>query len=186
MRVTGSGPFQFEYTGYWIHGDGDIATGGTDTYSISAGDRVRMRFTGSRIRYFANCDANHGMLWISVDGGERSLVDQYTPQRVEHALQWDSGPLARGEHVWEAEVADEKNPLSRFFWLTIDRVESRRLIVEADRQIHPNATSVSMTARPRADRMARWRASGTVLQSTATWCARRRRLRSLRVRLSVA
>ena len=28
---------------------------------------------------------------------------------------WDSGLLARGEHVLEAEVAGEKNPQSRLF-----------------------------------------------------------------------
>jgi len=121
--VTGSGLFQFDYTGYWLHADGDIASGVTDTYSISTGDRLRMRFTGSRIRFFGNCDAHHGMIWLSVDGNSRTLVDEYAVGRVQHAMLWDSGPLARGEHVLEAEVADEKNPLSRFFWVTIDRVE---------------------------------------------------------------
>ena len=121
--VTGNGLFQFDYSGEWLHADGDIASGATDTYTITAGDRVRMRFVGSRARFFGNCEAHHGMIWLSVDGGSRTLVDEYTAGRVEHAMLWDSGPLARGEHVVEAEVADEKNPLSRFFWVTIDRVE---------------------------------------------------------------
>ena len=84
---------------------------------------MRMRFAGSRARFFGNCEAHHGMIWLSVDGGSRTLVDEYAAGRVEHAMLWDSGPFARGEHVLEAEVADEKNPLSRFFWVTIDRVE---------------------------------------------------------------
>jgi len=121
--VVGKGLFQFDYSGYWLHAEGDIASGATDTYSISTGDRMRMRFTGSRIRFFGNCEAHHGMIWLSVDGGSPTLVDEYAVGRVEHAMLWDSGPLARGEHVLEAEVADEKNPLSRFFWVTIDRVE---------------------------------------------------------------
>ena len=121
--VIGKGLFQFDYSGYWLHADGDIASGATDTYSISTGDRMRMRFTGSRVRFFGNCEAHHGMIWLSVDGGSPTLVDEYAVGRVEHAMLWDSGPLTRGEHVLEAEVADEKNPLSRFFWVTIDRVE---------------------------------------------------------------
>ena len=82
-----------------------------------------LRFVGSRIRVFANCDTNHGMLLVSLDGANRTVVDQYAVSRREHAMIWDSGPLNRGEHVWEAEVAEEKNAQSRFYWTTIDRVE---------------------------------------------------------------
>ena len=121
--VTGSGPFQFDYTGDWIHANGTIASDATDTYSISAGDRIRMRFVGSRVRFFGNCDTHHGMIWLSVDGSNRTLVDEYADGRIDRAMLWDSGPLTRGEHVLEAEVADEKNPQSRFFWVTVDRVE---------------------------------------------------------------
>ena len=42
--VTGSGQIQFEYTGRWIHANGTTASDATDTYSISAGARVQMRF----------------------------------------------------------------------------------------------------------------------------------------------
>ena len=122
-NVIGSGSFQLDYNGDWIHGDDEDATGEADSCSISAGDSLRLRFVGSRIRVFANCDANHGMLLVSLDGADRTVVDQYAVSRREHAMIWDSGPLNRGEHVWEAEVAEEKNAQSRFYWTTIDRVE---------------------------------------------------------------
>jgi methyl-accepting chemotaxis protein len=122
-NVFGSGSFQLDYNGDWIHGDDESAPGEADSCSISAGDSVRLRFVGSRIRVFANCDANHGMLLVSLDGADRTVVDQYAVTRREHAMMWDSGPLKPGEHVWEAEVAEEKNAQSRFYWTTIDRVE---------------------------------------------------------------
>jgi methyl-accepting chemotaxis protein len=121
--VCGSGLFEFAYSGEWIHGEGDVATGETDSYSISSHDSVRMRFKGSRIRFFGNCDAHHGMILLSVDGGAPAVVDQYSVERVKHVLLWESEPLDRTEHVLELTVADDKNPLSRFFWVTVDRVE---------------------------------------------------------------
>ena len=45
-----------------------------------------MRFTGSRIRFFGNCDARHGMIWLSVDGTSPSLVDEYANERAEQAI----------------------------------------------------------------------------------------------------
>ena len=121
--VIGSGLHEFTYRGDWAH------SAANDLYGISAAfcsmpdDTATLRFEGIGVRFHGSADAHHGMAAISIDGGEEVLVDLYSEQRKDDAMLWASPTLVRGPHVLTIRVPDEKNPLSRYYWTTLNRVD---------------------------------------------------------------
>ena len=121
--VKGSGLNQFSYRGEWRHSTGNIDADGTNSYSCNGGDTATLRFVGTSVAFFGVTDSNHGIVGIAVDGGAESLIDEYSANRVAGARLWSSPTLASGEHTLTIRVTGTSNPLSRYGWATIDRVE---------------------------------------------------------------
>jgi methyl-accepting chemotaxis protein len=121
--VRGAGLHQFDFVGEWRFSSGNVEADGTNTYSCHRGDVATLRFTGARAAFYGVTDANHGIVAISVDGGEESLVDEYSPTRASGVLLWRSADLPRGEHTVRIRVTGERGPHSRFSWAAVDRVE---------------------------------------------------------------
>jgi methyl-accepting chemotaxis protein len=121
--VRGAGVHQFDFAGEWRFSSGNVEADGTNTYSCHRGDVATLRFAGTRAAFYGVTDANHGVLAISVDGGDESLVDEYSPTRASGVLLWRSAELPHGEHTMRIRVTGERSPSSRFSWAAVDRVE---------------------------------------------------------------
>ena len=78
--TVGAGKNQFEYAGKWTHGSGaahaaEACLEGDISYSNTAGDTMRIRFSGTRIRLYGALAPHHGTGMVSVDDGkEREAV----------------------------------------------------------------------------------------------------------------
>jgi methyl-accepting chemotaxis protein len=121
-NVLGTGLREFDYTGAWLHGNGYETDPGGDAYSSVAGDEVRLRFVGTRLRFTGCKDKQQGMAEVWVDHGEPALIDFYSPDRA-HTMLWESAELATGEHTFHLRVSQKKNPSSRYFWVSVAKVE---------------------------------------------------------------
>ena len=121
--VQGSGLAEFEYLGDWCHSEANVETGGSNSYNITPDDVVNLRFTGTRIRFYAVTGPNHGIAAASVDGGEERLMDMYSAERAAPVLLFESQNLPPGPHMLTIRVTGQWNPLSRYGWTTVDRVE---------------------------------------------------------------
>jgi hypothetical protein len=121
--VAGSGEAEFEYVGDWCHSTANAETEGTNSYCTDPGAVANLRFTGTRVRFYAVSGPNHGIAAVSVDGGEEQLADMYSTQRTLGALLYQSPVLPAGRHTLSVRVTGEKNPDSRYTWVTIDRAE---------------------------------------------------------------
>jgi hypothetical protein len=87
------------------------------------GDECRIRFVGTRVRFYGVLAANHGRAALHVDGGEPIVIDQFAPEREHGNLQWESPLLPHGEHTFTVTVLAEADPQSRYVWVNVDRVE---------------------------------------------------------------
>ena len=121
--VLGSGEAEFEYIGDWCHSDANVETGGSNSYNITPDDVVKLRFTGTKVRFYAITGPNHGIGAASVDGGDEKIMDMYSPERAASVLLFESPSLPAGPHVLTIRVTGRWNPLSRYGWVTIDRAE---------------------------------------------------------------
>jgi hypothetical protein len=122
-NVIGTGPAEFEYIGEWRHSAANAETDGTNSYSSQPGDIARVRFTGSRVRFYTVSGPGHGIGAVSVDGGPETRFDTYSPQRATGVLMYESPVLPHGPHRIEIRVADAKHPDSRYTWVNVDRIE---------------------------------------------------------------
>jgi methyl-accepting chemotaxis protein len=121
--VIGEGINAFSYEGTWGHARGNLEAAGTNSHSSMPGDVCRLRFVGTRVRFYGVVAPNHGMATIVIDGQEPVAIDQYAEQRAQGVLGWQSPVLSRGEHRLEITVLGQSNPSSRYVWVNIDRVE---------------------------------------------------------------
>jgi methyl-accepting chemotaxis protein len=119
--VTGTD--HFEYVGKWCRSDANQLSGEADAYSSMPNDLAILRFSGRLVRLYCNTDSHHGMMGVRIDGGPEAIVDQFSAQRRRTVQLWQSPALASGEHTLEVRVLAVKNPASRYFWVTVDRVE---------------------------------------------------------------
>jgi len=121
--VRGDGLHEFEYRGEWRHSSGNMETNGTNSYSCSPGDVAVLRFRGSKASFFGVMDSNHGLVGLSVDGAQETVVDEYAPSRTANVPLWASQALTPGDHTLTIRVVGERNPMSRYIWAAIERVE---------------------------------------------------------------
>jgi methyl-accepting chemotaxis protein len=120
--VIGSGLNEFAYTGAWLHGNGYETDPGGDAYCSVPGDKVELRFVGRKLRFTGCKDKQQGMAEVWVDGHEPTLIDFYSPDRA-HTMLWESPDLSPGEHTFHLVVSPKKNPQSRYFWVSLAKVE---------------------------------------------------------------
>ena len=121
--VQGSGEAEFDYIGDWSHSEANVETGGSNSYNITPDDVVKLRFTGTKVRFYSVTGPNHGIGAASVDDGEERLLDMYSAERTAEVLLFESSQLRDGQHVLTIRVTGQWNPQSRYGWVTIDRAE---------------------------------------------------------------
>jgi hypothetical protein len=121
--VIGAGLNAFRYDGMWGHATGNLEAAGSNSHSSMPGDTCTLRFVGTRVRFYGVLAPNHGKASLSVDGQEPTTIDQYSEQRVQGGLGWQSPVLPRGEHVFVLTVLGESSPAARYVWVNVDRVE---------------------------------------------------------------
>ncbi len=121
--VQGEGLHEFRYVGTWLHSEANELSGDSDSYSCVPGDTAVLRFRGRKVRFYGVTDARHGKVGLSIDGVPDVVVDEYSPNRAHGVLLWTSPDLPSGEHVLTVRVLSETNPLARYNWATVDRVE---------------------------------------------------------------
>ncbi|MFD6681812.1 family 20 glycosylhydrolase [Micromonospora parva] len=131
-NTTGTGDNQFSYSGTWSYGaNGSQQFQRDDHYSSTLDSAHQVRFTGNKIKLFAARAANHGRAGVSIDGGPETVVDLYSPTRVDQAMVFTSGQLAQGPHVLKVRVLNSKNGSSSGTAVTADKVEVSRAATPA-------------------------------------------------------
>lgn len=91
-------------------------------YSKTAGDVCIVEFAGTNIKWYASKAPNHGIMSISLDGGEEIRVDCYSPQRSDGELIFDSGALTGGVHTLKVTVCGEKNSMATDCYINVDEI----------------------------------------------------------------
>ncbi|WP_328365506.1 family 20 glycosylhydrolase [Micromonospora zamorensis] len=131
-NTTGTGDNQFSYSGTWQYGtNGARQFQGDDHYSSTLDSAYQVRFTGNKVKLFAARAANHGRAGVSIDGGPETVVDLYSPTRVDQAMVFTSGLLAQGSHVLRVRVLNSRNASSSGTAVTADKVEVSRAATPA-------------------------------------------------------
>ncbi|GLZ58352.1 family 20 glycosylhydrolase [Micromonospora sp. NBRC 107095] len=131
-NTTGTGDNQFSYAGTWSYGaNGSQQFQRDDHYSSTLDSAYQVRFTGNKIKLFAARAANHGRAGVSIDGGPETVVDLYSPTRVDQAMVFTSGQLAQGPHVLKVRVLNSKDGSSSGTAVTADKVEVSRAATPA-------------------------------------------------------
>ena len=104
----GNSPNQFELSGHWRNGEG-----------WTKDDRAQVRFHGKQVVLYARISERGGIMGVSIDGGDETLVDCYYPQLPHHATVQPVVPVYRslmltsGPHVLKIRVTGEKNGASK-------------------------------------------------------------------------
>ncbi|MBY0756714.1 alpha-L-fucosidase [Clostridium sardiniense] len=105
---------QFNFGANWnyedIHGDND--RGGDAHWSNKAGSTVDIKFKGSLFYLSAAKDPSHGIMEISIDGGEFKDIDLYSESRKTKQIVYESETLEYGEHTATIRVSGRKNERS--------------------------------------------------------------------------
>ncbi|GAA0068492.1 hypothetical protein UT300003_00150 [Clostridium sardiniense] len=105
---------QFNFGANWnyedIHGDND--RGGDAHWSNKAGSTVDIKFKGSLFYLSAAKDPSHGIMEISIDGGEFKDIDLYAESRKTKQIVYESETLEYGEHTATIRVSGRKNERS--------------------------------------------------------------------------
>ncbi len=114
---TGTGLFQFEFHGSWVHEGGypNRFEGGDEHWTTTAqfGSNypgVTFRFAGNKIALYGHKVSEGAMARITLDGQDMGTIDLYNPTRVEKVLLYESGELSSGEHTLTMQLIEEKNP----------------------------------------------------------------------------
>ena len=100
---TGSGRFQFEFNGAWIHEYGypDRFVGGDEHWTTTNAfgtdyPSVTLRFSGTKVALYGHKVADSPFVRITLDGQDMGTVDLYHPTRVEKVLLYESDTLPTG------------------------------------------------------------------------------------------
>lgn len=114
---TGTGNFQFDFHGQWVHEGGfpDRFVGGDEHWTTtnqfgSNYPGVTFRFVGERVAIYGHKVPEGGMASVSVDGEAVGTVDFYNPSRIEKVLLFESDKLTESEHTVTLQLVADKNP----------------------------------------------------------------------------
>lgn len=120
--VTGTGDFQYEFVGNWRTSANADAFKETDHYNDKKDDYYTVNFTGTQIHVYGEKRNSFGIVAISMDGGEETLVDAYSDVRLPNTLLYVSPVLPYGSHTLKVRLTGDKNAESTHTYHTADRV----------------------------------------------------------------
>jgi hypothetical protein len=116
---------QFTFSPSWVGQTLDPTSeryDGTSSWSNLVGDWAEVRFEGTGIELYAVVDPKHGVMGITLDGQDPTLVDIYSPVTVFDTLAWRSPRVCPGEHVLRIEVTGFRSQDSTDHYVSFDRV----------------------------------------------------------------
>ncbi|MFI6929575.1 RICIN domain-containing protein [Streptomyces sp. NPDC050287] len=113
------------YAGGWGHASGETGGpyAGTNSYSNAAGDTATLSFVGTGVTLHGVTGPNHGIVGVSVDGGNESLVDEYSATRTGDVSIWSSPRLASGTHSIRVRVTGTQRSAATGDYGVVDRFE---------------------------------------------------------------
>jgi hypothetical protein len=110
------------YTGPWSPGTGlDLWSGGTVTFSGTAGAQATFAFTGTAVRWIGERSFSGGIARILLDGVEVAQVDTFAPVQEEfQAAMFSATGLVNTSHTLTIEATGLKHPSSFDTWIVVD------------------------------------------------------------------
>ena len=144
--TAGAGMNQFEYAGKWTHQsaynnnchEGDIS------FSNTAGDTMRIRFFGTRVRLYGVRAAHLGTGMVSMDDGEEREAVFRAPSNEYKILAYESPVLPAGLHTLKLRVTDGYS-VPDYVEIDTPRGEPARIeIPGSDSELVPKAGSISV------------------------------------------
>jgi len=145
--TAGAGMNQVEYVGKWTHGsdaDQNGCLGGDCSWSNTAGDTMRIRFFGTRVRLYGKRAAHHGTGMVSVDDNEESEAVFRAAGNEYKALVYESPVLPAGLHTLRLRVTDAYS-VPDYVEIDTPRGEPATIeILGGDSVLVPKAGSISV------------------------------------------
>lgn len=115
---------EVNYSGGWSHANNESGPyAGTNSYSDTTGDTATLNFVGTGVTLHAVTAPSHGIVGVSVDGGNEALVDLYSTARTGDVSVWTSPRLASGKHTIKVRVTGTQRAAATHDWATVDRFE---------------------------------------------------------------
>jgi O-glycosyl hydrolase len=120
--TTGTGLNQFNFNGSWSYGAQAGAFGGDNHWSWTPNNTWQVTVEGRQIGVYGAKAPIHGIGAVSIDHGPETLIDYYSPTRIDNALVWAGPVLAAGRHTVQVRVTGTKNAASTGTVVPADRV----------------------------------------------------------------
>ncbi len=119
--VTGGNRNYFTYDIGWQYTSQMGCFNNDNHFSETAGHKCTLIFEGTGAELYCSKAPNHGMIKVSVDGGEESIVDCYNESREDNVVVFKAEGLSLGKHTITVEVTGEKNDSADGKFINIDR-----------------------------------------------------------------
>lgn len=91
-------------------------------FSKAGGDTCTFSFVGSSFKLYASTAPSHGIMKLSVDGGEEQIIDCYSEVRKDGIEVFDSGELEEKEHTVTITVTGRKNAKATDSYVNVDNI----------------------------------------------------------------
>ncbi len=111
------------YEGVWKFTSSGSLSGGSDTWSNSAGGAVNVAFNGTAFTWIATKSPYYGMAKVMVDGSAETTVDLYAPGTGYQQPVLELEGLSPGAHTVRIAWTGEKNPASSGTMVRLDAVD---------------------------------------------------------------
>ncbi len=125
-QTTGTGDMQFNFSSGWQTSQAAGCYQGGNHWTETKDDTLEFKFTGTSVKYYTQKAWNLGIAAFSIDGGEETLVDLYQRNSEDQVMVYESGPLAKGEHILKVRATGDKSPDNNqndFFVVVADRID---------------------------------------------------------------
>ncbi|MGI8988695.1 MAG: hypothetical protein ACR2I2_03800 [Bryobacteraceae bacterium] len=111
LRVCWQGP--------WTSGEFPQSLGGTVTFTNQKDATANIAFEGSSLKYIYTKAYNRGLAAVKIDGVDRGVIDEYSPEIVWQASTVFDG-LKPGKHTAEVRVLHRRDPAGSDSYVDID------------------------------------------------------------------
>ena len=124
--VQAGGPTRYEqddtnlaYAGTWGSTTTSESSGGSH-YTMSCPGAVSVSFDGTYLAWIARKAPHYGIAKVTLDDGEPTLVDLYSPTAAYQRNVYNTGLLDPGEHTVTIEWTGKRNPAASWYLLSVD------------------------------------------------------------------
>lgn len=123
--IVGEGVNQIQYFGDWGYSNNEMCYFSDNHWTNDSTRYCILTFEGIQATYYGVPYNNNGIAAISVDGGEETMVDLYSPSTTPSAPMYTTPILPYGIHTLKVRVTGDKNSNSEYNWVNIDRFDIR-------------------------------------------------------------